>query len=353
MTYARLPGGHRKFLSLTGDGAYQRSWLGPDHILSLKQGAMTERHRRLYFRDIQSITVHQTDTSRYVSAGAGVCAVLFGALAAYLGFVMGTSVAVFFAFAVAAIALISAGVFFTNVLLGPSCACTIHTAVQGEELFGLYRLRAARRFVAKVSPLIEQAQGTLSVEAIESRAASFPNIVASQYASPKSRSDPKKRHEHGTLHVATFVLLVVGSIGALADVVYMSNLKNALDLVFFSLLVCVNLGAIIRQNDSDIPKDIRALTWGAMIFIGLNFTVVSGALGAVITIQSANLDPADVIEFITSGESAIFTAYLIAIAIIQAILGGAGLIAILRFRVAHKGLPATPRAAVESEEAAS
>jgi hypothetical protein len=46
-----------------------------------------------------------------------------------------------------------------NLLAGPTCVCHIYTSVQVEKLHSIRRLRTAHKFLARLRPLIEQAQG--------------------------------------------------------------------------------------------------------------------------------------------------------------------------------------------------
>lgn len=349
--YTSLPGRHRKFFTPTGDGAYQRAFLGPDHLLILQRGSMTERHRKLYFNDIQSITIHATNINRYkILVTGGLSLTSLVVLSVYLtNPAAATSANAFFIVLLAAAAGIPGFVAATNILLGPSCLCTIHTAVQREDLFCLYRLRAARRFIERVSPHIEKAQGVLSAEDIQSKTASLQTVVASQYASPKSSLKQHTRHEHGKYHVATFVLLLLGSISALIDVVYMSDAKNLIDAAFYSVLVIVNILAIVRQKNSDMPKDVRAVAWSTMIFNGVNFTFMAGLISIVAAIRSVDLRPEEFADFVMSSDSSVFTGYLVVIAIAQAILGAAGLILLQRFRNAYRESVVTPSGPAEPE----
>jgi hypothetical protein len=76
------------------------------------------------------------------------------------------------------VSTITAGVVFTlifavplliNNLRGPTCACTLRTAVQTEELPSLCRLPKTRRILNLLRPLIAQAQGQLAPEEIPAR----------------------------------------------------------------------------------------------------------------------------------------------------------------------------------------
>ena len=148
--YKRLPGRGRTW---TGTA---RLWLGADHILSAQTTGYSEVYKRFFFPDIQAITVCKTDLGKIWNAVLGVPAAFFALLAV---FQTGT----------AAVVLLSiAGLFalplVINVVLGATCMCHVRTAVQSERLHALSRMRAARRVVNRIRPLIVAAQGEISRE---------------------------------------------------------------------------------------------------------------------------------------------------------------------------------------------
>lgn len=143
--YSKLPG--------LGTGGMQRFrlWLGPDHLLQVASTAIGERYKRFYFADIQAFVVRRT--AGYMGwsiAWIGIAA-LFGLMAAAVDL---TPAKITFA-GIAGAFLV---VLLIHLAFGPTCECTVRTAVQTEHLVSLKRLRTARRVLTQLRPLIEAAQ---------------------------------------------------------------------------------------------------------------------------------------------------------------------------------------------------
>ncbi len=78
-----------------------------------------------------------------------------------LGLAIGVP-ALFVPFAAAVACTIAAGICFllaaASFLRGPTCRCTLSTAVQTQDLPSLNRVRTARKVLARIRPFIEAAQ---------------------------------------------------------------------------------------------------------------------------------------------------------------------------------------------------
>jgi hypothetical protein len=137
-------------------------WLGQDHLLGIDTSGYTETYKRFYFRDIQAVILRKTEWWKAWGVAFGAGTALF-ALIALLG---GDAI-------VAWIFGSLAGLFLFGLILdlaaGPSCACCLRTAVQTEELPSMNRVRRARKTLARLRPLIAQAQGELAPEEIPAR----------------------------------------------------------------------------------------------------------------------------------------------------------------------------------------
>jgi hypothetical protein len=163
--YRRLPGsGQRKQGLVAFVSIRSRLWLGKDHILAIDSMRFSEDYKRFYFRDIQAVIIRKTHSGRIQN-------LVFGVLALPpLGFCFAQSdrggvIA----------CLVIAGVFLAclllNLLFGPTCHCDLQTAVQTERLPSLGRLWRARKVLARLRPLIAEAQGQLTREEIPARMA--------------------------------------------------------------------------------------------------------------------------------------------------------------------------------------
>ena len=153
--YRRLPG--------RGTAALQSTalYLASDHLLQVASSGFSENYKRFYYRDIQTIAIHRTSIGKLWNA---LWCTLAGFLA--LGGLAVDGVA-------RLVLLVLAGVFglaaLANIIIGPSCACVIGTAVQSETLPSLKRLRKTEKILARLRPLITAAQGQLSSDELAMR----------------------------------------------------------------------------------------------------------------------------------------------------------------------------------------
>ena len=159
-----------KYRKLRGRGAtlthYVKLYLGPDHLLQIFSTGFTETYKRFYFRDIQAITIRKTIAGKVVNAILGGIAFIFAVLALLTS---GTG-----AIVLGSMAGLFAVILGVNVLLGPTCACHLRTAVQHEKLPSLRRLGGARRALGRLQPHILAVQGGISDEEIRTRLGGQP-----------------------------------------------------------------------------------------------------------------------------------------------------------------------------------
>jgi hypothetical protein len=131
--------------------------LGKDHLLCIDTAGFTETYKRFHYRDIQVFLIRRTESWKILAAVLGVIGGVFGLIAVFGGDPV-----------VAWIFGVLAGVFLLGAILdlaaGPSCTCSLRTAVQMEELPSLIRLRRARKTLDRLRPMVVEAQGQLSAE---------------------------------------------------------------------------------------------------------------------------------------------------------------------------------------------
>ncbi len=169
--YKRLPG---RGLTWTGPS---RLWLGTDHVLLVLGRGFFESYRRFFLNDIQAVIVRRTHTGKIWAALWIIGLLLFGSIAAVVSDPMGQGILL-------AIAAPFAVALIINLLLGPTCACHIRTAVQTERVPAVSRLRAARAFIARLEPLIATAQGELPAEETAARLAEIQGAPSSPVNAP-------------------------------------------------------------------------------------------------------------------------------------------------------------------------
>jgi hypothetical protein len=159
-------------------------WLGGDHLLHVERNGFTETYKRFYFRDIQAITVQETNRR---SVWNGILAV---PLAVCLIGIIITSMPTanwggMIAWSIFTILFLLP--FVINNLRGTACACQLRTAVQTEKLGSLSRIRQTQKVLEKIRPLIIAAQGQINAEEVSARM----REVASE--APPAENQPEKQ----------------------------------------------------------------------------------------------------------------------------------------------------------------
>jgi hypothetical protein len=171
--YRRLTWPHRRKSGLVAVTNIRSSlWLGNDHLLAIDSNGYSESYKRFYFQDIQAITTRLTQ--RWIIWNWVLGPLLVFCLAGWsydlllvhnmdlAGIIVGVACTLLF------------GVpLLINNLLGPTCACTLRTAVQTDQLPSLCRLRKTRRILDLLRPLVAQAQGQLAPDEIPARLQSW------------------------------------------------------------------------------------------------------------------------------------------------------------------------------------
>lgn len=159
--YRKLPG------SGLGWSGLARLWIAEDHLLEVNSLLISERYRRFFLRDISALVIRRTKVwlawnivHGVLGFGGALLAggLWWGSLAADSGAKEFLRV---FAVIVAPFASFFLVNFFINLFLGPTCRCHLQTTTAGwHALTAPTRLGPARRFLARLTPLIEAAQET-------------------------------------------------------------------------------------------------------------------------------------------------------------------------------------------------
>jgi len=248
--YNCLPGKKKGFATCS------TLWMSEDHLLSVESVFFAENYKRFYYKDIQTVIIRKTREGKVRNAILGGTAGSFILVQIFLQhnipFLSGVAVA---------------GIFFLllNCLSGPTCECYLRTAVQREKLQSLCRLRTARKFMSRLKPMIEKAQGSLSPEALADgdriRQAEKISISALPAEPRVTKPGDKKAH-----HVLFYLLLVYGVTG-LTDMFYNHvGITLWTTALAMSLLVCVII-ALIRQYESATEAMLRGITWTTLGFL--------------------------------------------------------------------------------------
>ena len=144
-------------------------WLGKDHLLRVDSSGYVETYKRFYFRDIQAFSITKTKRAVIWNWVLGGLAALTAAGWIYALFAAGSDDRMPINIVFGLFMFLLGVPLVANVLLGPTCSCTVRTAVQSEELASLARLRRAQKVLDRLRPLIVEVQGQLTPEEIPAR----------------------------------------------------------------------------------------------------------------------------------------------------------------------------------------
>jgi len=282
--YRRLPGRAKEHFALLKNERCSL-WLGSDHLLHIRKQYYREANKRFYFKDIQALSLCRTSSGRTINF------VLGGCLAAFILVVIAGG---YYGWATGGILGFVPGVLFWGLLLniafGPTCACHIHTAVQTERLPSLGRLRTAQKTIAMLKPFIEAAQGRLAPEDIEAHTDEQTEVQASAHALER---DPRYtggaefiRHENGSAHSILFFCLLPLAASNAAAIFSRDTWLTIYSAITYLLVLVFLLMALVRQRNSDIPLNLRTVTWvvlGALcadFIFGISVAFVYGFVSA-------------------------------------------------------------------------
>ena len=255
ISYTRLPGRGLRIAVFAVTATRGRLWLATDHLLAVDSTTASESYRRFYFRDIEAFVIRRT-ARRHVWNWV----LLFGALVTagpFFGFwssspsdalpPIGIGVAAFWLILI-----------FINTLRGPTCQTHVRTAVQLEHLPSLSRVKVARKVLAMVRPIIDEAQGRVTEEEYAAAPWIAPDHAAVARFGPVGVSSSKTR---GSAKPHTWLFALLLAAGVCACVSYTMPLKPLIAAGMLGTLVgfifCIV--ALVRQAGSDLPAGIRAM----------------------------------------------------------------------------------------------
>jgi hypothetical protein len=259
--YIKLPGkGFKRgsFLSLSGIRA--SLWLGRDHLLCIYNKGYEEDYKRFYFRDIQAFIIHQDKRRLLWNIAFGICALVFA-----FGGLTFSAVSAFFVI-----------LMFINWLRGPTCTCSVQTAVSSENLPSLNRVKNVNHAISRMSHVIEREQGHLSQEELNhyleernknsSDGAVDSGIQGRMRAPGTTQGSPVKPY-NGIIHKALFCVLVLSGILTSIDFFHKSVMVTTFQMIWSSGLGVLLIIALVKQQGSGLNPWTRRLTWTTLGFM--------------------------------------------------------------------------------------
>jgi hypothetical protein len=276
--YKRLPGKGRRrggFLAVTR--ASSALWVGPDHLLCIEGTGYADEYKRFYYREIQGLIARKTARSLVVNILLGG----FAALMVLLGFLIG-GIGLPIFHSLSGIGLLLLGI---NLWKGASCVTHLRTAVQLHELPSLNRIKRLRRFMDLILPFIEQAQGRLTPEEIESGLAGL-RVESSRPSRVAVRPPPifVSSSYNGRLHQWLFYGILAFGFASGALSFSKSVLLTGFFSVFSSVLFVLCLIALARQSGAALNHRVKMVAWSVLAYM-VALTLFSFILMIVISVQ--------------------------------------------------------------------
>lgn len=288
--YRKLPG------RLRGLFRGASVWRGPDHLLLVKSLRFREEYRRFYFKDVQAIAVAKAPRFHI---SARLIPALFALLIAS-AFVPRLTFSVWPWVLGAGVLLLAAWVVVASQF---SCRCRIYTAVSSEELPSVSRSWTARRFLARVEPLISAVQGTVQTdwaEQVDDRwwaegGVDLPHPGVAQTAQ-RQTIDPAVDESTPVLGVCFAVALFFSATFDFFTLNGAAAWTRSVPLWFAVAKIAASTIIFIRYNGNPMSRRLRKLAIAELVALGLLFYA-----SQIRTSVQAQLTKSKVVRVDTSG----------------------------------------------------
>ncbi len=237
--------------------------LAADHIVYIiGSGFFFESYRRFYFRDIQAFIVQRT-------AGRGIGNTLLGiALALCLaGLATGGIAMQFFCGSMGTVFAIA---LLVNSLKGPTCRFRVVTRVSDTRIAPLNRLRKAEAFLARIEPLVREAQPPMDPAALaeQVRSSEPQSLPGRQWNSPRELRPVSTR-----LHLATAMGFGVYAAIETFGIAMHTSAVSMVSLLAFLALIFLTIGALARQQGSTLATPLKTWSWIAISYLCVLYVV--------------------------------------------------------------------------------
>jgi hypothetical protein len=263
-------------------GGRHSLWLAGDHLLHVTNSGYSERVRRFYLGDIESMSLGKTRGGTAVLVVSVVVFAAFFAVYLYAPEPVSDIIAVFAWVGMAVVGFAA----LRSLILGPTSVCVLHTAVQEEELKALGRHRRALAVLHELAPHIVAAQGGPlqpgELEAAGETAVLEPGRHRADMGIAAGQDMPREPLRSVRWHVAAFGFLVLLGASYIADAFFSHPWKNAADTGLIALIVGLTVVALSRQSRGlTVPWLKQALIavvvylGGLMIFVSQFLTMLS------------------------------------------------------------------------------
>jgi len=257
---------------------------GADHLLLVRRENASEQYRRIYYADIQGVQVVQNNASRYFELVVLGVALVFAGMAAMLAQSLEGEMRVVLLAVVAVLALCAGAM---NWVFGPTCRCTLLTAVEAIPLPAVARLQKAARFADELGLRVAPIQGPLPTF----EAGAQPPLTACQALLPNAK--PALEPRYLNWHIAQVAFLAGSWLLSLLLLNY--DIQDAAEyplpgvifsgIFFFAYVLSASI-AVGRQRTMELGEALKKwTTWSLVLTCGFFFVMTM-----IMTIT--NMDPA-------------------------------------------------------------
>ncbi len=279
--YQKLPGKTRNFFT-----GFHRVWQGRDHLLAVDNRGFSEDYKRFYYKDIQALVMRKTAWGKIVNAIFGL--VLSGFFFGAYKFAESTPEA---AWVMGGIAVLIVLLIAYNCWRGPTCTCHIKTAIQTEKLPSINRIKVFHKVMARVQPLIRDAQGTLDPQTMQSRIAATERFTMGRRGPVPAASAHADNPEDlppvaGWAHLALFLTLIVSGALVVLSILDHRLILSVLGSFAYVAITFLLITALVKQSRGMIDKALKAVTWST-----LGYLMVLFMFGYVINVMVAIKNP--------------------------------------------------------------
>ncbi len=251
-------------------------YMGSDHLLSVTSSFFSEDYRRFYFQDIQAFVTRKTSRGRILNICFGISALIFIAAAFYFtGRWADTFAAIFLL------------LLIINLIKGTTSVCHILTPIQTTRLPALKRVRHTKRALEKLRKAIENVQGVLTQDQIQSAGRAYDEQKAYMQV-PRFF-----KREKGIFHLILFAILLADALTTAIGIFNQGDVLHSISLVIFIATIVFIIVSLIKQSGSTLYYSIKALTWTIAGYLSVIF--ISSFI-LVFYIMSTMPDTGDILQ---------------------------------------------------------
>ena len=240
------------FFVLLLRGKRVQLYLGDDHLLVVDSDGYSEDYKRFYWRDIQGFALRRTMEGRMINVAFALPFILFTALA--LSAKDGGSV-----FALGFVAAIFLLFLLINLAQGPTCDVELFTAVQSEKLPTLGRVKVANKVLARLQPIIVEAQGELKAEEMTQAPNAGSSFTEGGANISKAPDQPIIETYRGKTHSILSWVAFADVPGTFLTVLIGEQFIRAYSLLHIGAIVVLSIIALNKQKNTTLPAGLKRL----------------------------------------------------------------------------------------------